>query len=73
MKPEVQAAVDLIKSLPHQDEEYMGDHWATGRCQRCLAEIALGVRDPNYGGLSPEQNRRIKEQCIADAISDSIA
>lgn len=59
---ETQAAVDLIRGLRHQDEEYVGDHWATGRCQRCLAEISLGARDPHYGGMSPEENQRIKRE-----------
>jgi hypothetical protein len=68
MRPEVQAAVDLIKSLPHRDEEYVGDHWATGRCQRCLAEIALGARDPAYGGLSLEENRRFREMANREEL-----
>jgi len=59
MKPETKAALEHILNLKHQSEEYEGDHWATGNCPRCLAEIALGVRNPNFGGLTLEENRQL--------------
>lgn len=41
----------------HRDEEYVGDHWATGRCPQCLKEIAEGTRDPRYGGYTIAENQ----------------
>lgn len=54
---ETKKALDHILSLPHVDEEYLDDHWATGNCPRCKAEIALGARNPDFGGKTIAENR----------------
>lgn len=46
----------LLSEIPHCDEEYLGDHWATGRCPRCNAELRLGLRNPGLGGKTLEEH-----------------
>lgn len=40
------------KTMRHVDEEYMGDHWATGNCPMCRLERMLGLRSRRAGGIS---------------------
>lgn len=49
----------FIDMLEHVDEQYSGDHWATGECPRCIVEIFLGLRHPNAGGKTLEENEKI--------------
>jgi len=55
----IEALKKLLPGLRHQDEQYVNDHWATGNCPRCIAEIALGLRNPEAGGRSLEENRAL--------------
>jgi hypothetical protein len=63
MNDKTKQAVDHILSLKHMDEEYHGDHWATGNCPRCNAEIALGARLPGAGGKTLAEHRLFLEEC----------
>jgi len=46
----------LLPEIPHRDEEYLGDHWITGNCPRCLAEIRLGLRNVGLGGRTLKEH-----------------
>ena len=45
-------------TLMHKDSEYEGDHWASG-CLLCAVEVALGMRNPNFGGKTLAENARL--------------
>jgi hypothetical protein len=56
---------EYILNLQHVDEQYSGDHWATGNCPRCNAEIALGIRDARVGGRTLEENRLFLREALS--------
>jgi len=54
----------LLPGLQHRDEQYLNDHWATGNCPRCIAEVALGLRNPRVGGRTVEENQALSRRTL---------